>query len=80
MFKSGDRQSRIDARADKNVPKALAALYRRRAWVIGQLARDRLGMTGGAMNAEVDHHAQALFFIDHAIESLSTETEQDPGA
>jgi hypothetical protein len=38
------------------------------------LATDRLNLiTGGTLSADVDRHAQALYYIDHAIARLSAD-------
>ena len=68
-----DRVRKLEESVAKEAPKALSALYARRFWVVGQLARDRISFTGGALQHDVDKHAQALFFIDYAIDSV----EQD---
>ena len=76
MFKSADeRRARADAKSEAEKPKALEALKARRRWIIGQLRRDKIGLTGGALAAEADKHAQALFFVDHAIAILERDDE-----
>lgn len=68
--KQADKLAKLEEGVEQNTPKALQALQARRAWLIGGLARDTAGLTGGALDDDVEHRAQALFYVDHAIASL----------
>lgn len=75
MFNRDERLAKADAKtaeqAEKFAPDALRALQQRRAWLLVKIATDAKGnISGGGWDDDMETHARALFYLDHAIAEL----------
>ncbi len=61
------REAKREARDEKQTPKAIEVLERRRSFLIAQIKNEGITPTGGALNDGVEKAAHALVYVDKAL-------------